>query len=92
MNKTLLIAAASFGAGYLIADYMRKKPRIATNEAEDAAAAAVGASWNCLRNPNGPGCNVDKPLMLARRTDTQPYNPDKSGFFNYATGGFPYSL
>jgi hypothetical protein len=45
-NNTLLYVAAAFAAGYY-ANKLYSTPSEAAN---------VGASWNCLKNPNGPGC------------------------------------
>lgn len=41
-TTTMLLVAASFGAGYFLAT--KDKP------------AAVGESWRCKNNPNLPGC------------------------------------
>lgn len=46
-TNTLLIAALAFGAGYYAKKLWEDKP---------ATGAAVGASWPCQKNPNGPGC------------------------------------
>lgn len=45
-TNTLLYVAAAFAAGYY-ANKLYSTPSEAAN---------VGASWNCLKNPNGPGC------------------------------------
>ncbi len=46
MNNTLLYVAAAFAAGYY-ANKLYSTP---------GAPANVGASWNCIKNPNAPGC------------------------------------
>lgn len=42
-TNTLLYVAGAFALGYYANKLYSDKP-------------AVGASWNCLKNPNGPGC------------------------------------
>lgn len=79
MDK-ILIAAGAFAAGYFVSDYLGKKPRVATNTAANPAAANMGRPYYATILP------------AYTRNNAQPFNPDQSGYFNYATGGYPYSL